>query len=59
MVAVRCGRKPAPPMNDLAALNIFYCRSNNDLRPTRLNRFGSRGIDPHPHLERIRQGNPV
>jgi hypothetical protein len=32
MVAVRCGRKPAPPMSAMAALNLFYCRSNNVAR---------------------------
>jgi len=30
MVAARCDRKPAPPMSDMAALNLFYCRSNNN-----------------------------
>jgi len=29
MVASRCGRNPAPTMSDMAALNIFYCRSND------------------------------
>jgi hypothetical protein len=29
MVAARCGRKPAPPTSDIAAIiNIVYCLSN-------------------------------